>query len=67
MYYLDRDYVVQEYGYSEGNGWYQGHIGQMKAKASPTSRLAAVQYTDDKGDLHLRVYYQGVYHLSQNF
>ena len=67
MYYLDHDYIIQEYGYSEGNGWYQGQIGQMKAKASPTSCLAAVQYIGDKGDLHLRVYYQGAYRLSPNF
>ena len=64
MYYLDNDYVVQEYCYSEGRGWFLGEIGQMKARACYNSRLGAVVYGDDRGGIHIRVYYQGEYRPS---
>jgi hypothetical protein len=57
VYYLDAQYIVQEYGYTEGHGWYHGQTGDLKAKASPLSRLAAIFYHDQDGN-HLRVYYQ---------
>jgi len=63
VYYLDTNYIVQEYGYSEGRGWFQGEIGQLKAKAGHSSGLAAVVYGDDKGGVHLRVYYQADSHV----
>ena len=58
MYYLDDQYIVQEYCYTEGHGWYQGQTGEMKTKANPLSRLSAITYQDQEGT-HLRVYYQG--------
>ena len=69
MYYLDADYIVQEYCYTEKKGWYKGEIGQMKATATPAAGLAAVVFGSDvlgsgpKG-VHIRVYYQGKYLLS---
>lgn len=68
MYYLDTDYIVQEYCYTEGKSWYHGEINQLKAKATPAAGLAAVVYGSDvlghgeKG-VHIRVYYQGEYRL----
>jgi hypothetical protein len=63
VYFLDTDYVVQEFCYSDGKGWYRGEIGKQGAKASPASGLAAIAYGSDvlgageKG-VHIRVYYQ---------
>lgn len=64
MYYLDSHYTVQEYCYCEGRGWHQGEIGKLNAKASPNSRLAAIEYGDENGGVHLRIYYRGEYHSS---
>ena len=63
-YYLDEQYIVQEYCFTEGHGWYKGQTGELKAKASPQSRLGAIIYHHE-GHNHIRVYYQGEYHLSQ--
>ena len=63
MYYLDDQYIIQEYCYTEGHPWYQGSTGTLKAKASPLSRLGAIIYQDQEGN-HLRVYYQGEWNLS---
>ena len=63
MYYLDEQYIVQEYGYTESIGWFQGQTGSLKAKANPLSSLAAIAYVDQEG-IHLRVYYQGECNLS---
>jgi hypothetical protein len=63
VYYLDKDYMVQEYCYTEGKNWYPGVINQLKAKATPAAGLAAIAYGSDvlgageKG-VHIRVYYQ---------
>jgi len=63
VYFLDTDYVVQEYCFTHGKGWYRGDIGKQGAKASPASGLAAIAYGSDvlgageKG-VHIRVYYQ---------
>ena len=64
MYYLDTNYIVQELCYTDGKGWYSGAIGNMKAKATPGSGLAAIVF--GKAELgggedgeHIRVYYQG--------
>lgn len=68
VYYLDSDYIVQEYCYTEGKNWYKGEIGNKKAKAVPAAGLAAVVFGSDvlgsgeKG-VHIRVYYQSEYHL----
>lgn len=60
MYYLDFNYIVQELCYTEGKGWYQGEIGQMKAQATPAAGLAAAVYQNEN-HLYLYVYYQGEY------
>lgn len=60
MYYLDSDYILQEYCYSEGKGWFAGAIGEIKAKTCPNSRIGAIVY----GSGSIRVYYQSEYHLS---
>lgn len=64
VYYLDKDYMVQEYCYSQDKGkWYAGEINKLKAKATPAAGLAAIAYGSDvlgageKG-VHIRVYYQ---------
>lgn len=65
MYYLDAEYIIQEFAYTDGRGWYQGKAGELKAKANPSAGLAAVVKTYSTGpDYHSRVYYQGGYHLS---
>lgn len=58
LYSLDASYAVQESCYSEGKGWYPGDISQLSAKVCPTAGLAAVVFGDEKGGVHLRVYYQ---------
>lgn len=63
MYYLDREYTLQEYCYSEGGGWFAGAIGKMNIKTSTSTRIGAIQYGDDKGGVHIRVYYQGECYL----
>ena len=64
MYYLDREYTLQEYCYSEGRGWFTGEIGKMNVKTSTSTRIGAIQYGDDEGGVHIRVYYQGECYLS---
>ena len=59
MYYLDPEYILQEYCYSEGRGWFAGDIGKMNIRTSTNTRIGAVQYGDDEGGVHIRVYYQG--------
>jgi len=63
VYYLDREYTLQEYCYSEGGGWFAGAIGKMNIKTSTSTRIGAIQYGDDKGGVHIRVYYQGECYL----
>jgi hypothetical protein len=68
VYYLDIDYFIQEYCYSEGKGWYQGEVNQLNAQACPAAGLAAIAYGSevlDAGEegVHIRVYYQGEYRL----
>jgi len=58
LYYLDTSDILQEYCFTAGKGWFQGEISQLKVKCVPTAGLAAVEYGDDKGGVHLRVYYQ---------
>ncbi|KAH7905261.1 fungal fucose-specific lectin-domain-containing protein [Hygrophoropsis aurantiaca] len=55
VYYLDRDYVLQEYCYSEGSGWYARSIGSMNIIAAHSTRLAAVYYGPG---CHIRIYLQ---------
>jgi hypothetical protein len=63
LYYLDTEYVVQEFCFTEGKGWYPGEIGALGAKATPGSGLAATVHGlmelggGDEGE-HIRVYYQ---------
>lgn len=62
VYYLDTNYLVQEYAYTGGK-WVQGEINKLGARATPNSGLAAVVFGSDvlghgeKG-VHIRVYYQ---------
>ena len=60
VYFLDSEYIVQEYCFTEGKNWYPGEVGKLKARASPLSRLSAVVYRGGESEgLHIRVYYQG--------
>jgi hypothetical protein len=63
VYYLDSQYLLQEYCYSKGKNWYPGKAGEAKIKASPVTRLSAIVYNDAEGR-HIRVYYQGERGLS---
>ncbi|KAF9778045.1 hypothetical protein BJ322DRAFT_1222067 [Thelephora terrestris] len=64
VYYIDTEYVLQEYCHTDGKGWYPGEIGLLRAKVTPGSGLAAIVYGplelgggEEPGD-HIRVYYQ---------
>lgn len=63
MYYLDQNYVVHEFCYTEGKGWYQGEVNVLGATATPAAGLAAV-VNEDSGGVVLRVYYQRKYRPS---
>jgi hypothetical protein len=65
VYYLDSSYIVQEYCYSLGKGWYQGQISQVGAKAAPSAGLTASIYIDQNGGIQIHVFYQGEYRLFQ--
>jgi hypothetical protein len=56
VYYLDRDYILQEYCYFEGRGWYSGSIGSMNINVAHKTRLAAIYYGPE---CHIRIYLQG--------
>jgi hypothetical protein len=63
LYYLDKDYLVQEHCFSHGKGWYRGEISKLDARATPGSGLAAIAYGSDvlgagENGVHIRVYYQ---------
>ena len=63
MFYLDTDFAVREYCYSEGRGWYPGGIGKLGAKANHHGGLAAIAYGTGvlgagEDGAHIRVYYQ---------
>jgi len=62
VYYLDHQYIIQEYCYTEGKGWFAGQIGETNTRTSTNSRIGAVQY----GGVHVRVYYQRENYLSSN-
>jgi hypothetical protein len=66
VYYLDLDYVIQEFRFVEGKGWSEGDVGNLKIKATPGAGLAAVVYLTgntpgSRPDDHIHVYYQGEY------
>ena len=63
LYYLDSSNIIQEYCYASGTGWYQGTLGNLNVKANPSTGLAAVEYTDDDGGIHIRLFYVGGYNL----
>jgi len=62
VYYLDTNYFVQEYCFTD-NKWYQGEVNKLGARAVPSAGLAAAAFGVDvhgvgeKG-VHIRVYYQ---------
>lgn len=56
VYYLDSNYTIQEFCYTEGKGWYQGEVGKMNVKALPGAGLAAV--VQENNGVALHVYYQ---------
>ncbi|SJL14340.1 uncharacterized protein ARMOST_17796 [Armillaria ostoyae] len=59
VYYLDGQYVLQEYCYSAHKGrWFPGELGDMKIQAATNTSIAAIQYGDDCGGVHIRVYCQ---------
>ncbi|SJL06968.1 uncharacterized protein ARMOST_10310 [Armillaria ostoyae] len=59
VYYLDEQYVLQEYCYSADKGrWFPGELGGMKIQAATNTSIAAIQYGDDQGGVHICVYCQ---------
>ncbi|KAK0438157.1 fungal fucose-specific lectin-domain-containing protein [Desarmillaria tabescens] len=59
VYYLDEQYVLQEYCYSADQGkWFPGELGNMKIQAATNTSIAAMQYGDDRGGVYIRVYCQ---------
>ncbi|KAK0216586.1 fungal fucose-specific lectin-domain-containing protein [Armillaria nabsnona] len=59
VYYLDEQYVLQEYCDSADKGrWFPGELGGMKIQAATNTSIAAIQYGDDRGGVHIRVYCQ---------
>ncbi|KAK0485377.1 fungal fucose-specific lectin-domain-containing protein [Armillaria luteobubalina] len=59
VYYLDEQYVLQEYCYSADKGrWFPGELGGMRIQAATNTSIAAIQYGDDRGGVHIRVYCQ---------
>ncbi|KAK0184055.1 fungal fucose-specific lectin-domain-containing protein [Armillaria mellea] len=59
VYYLDEQYILQEYCYSADKGrWFPGELGDMKIQAATNTSIAAIQYGDDQGGVHIRVYCQ---------
>ncbi|OJA19207.1 hypothetical protein AZE42_06768 [Rhizopogon vesiculosus] len=59
VYYLDEQYFLQEYCYSADKGhWFLGELGNMQIQAATNTSIAAFQYGDDQGGVHIRVYCQ---------
>ncbi|PBK79072.1 hypothetical protein ARMGADRAFT_1093487 [Armillaria gallica] len=59
VYYLDEQYVLQEYCYSaHKGGWFSGELGDMKIQAATDMSIAAIQYGDECGGVYIRVYCQ---------
>jgi hypothetical protein len=58
VYYLDSNYDVHEYRYTEGRGWSEGQVS-VTARSAPGAGLAATFY-EGGGNVHIRVYYQEV-------
>ncbi|KIJ39831.1 hypothetical protein M422DRAFT_257432 [Sphaerobolus stellatus SS14] len=58
VYYLDSNHILQEYCYTSGKGWYPGEVGNLGVQAAQNTKIAAVEYGDSNGGVHLRVYCQ---------
>ncbi|KAK6329776.1 hypothetical protein TWF730_006075 [Orbilia blumenaviensis] len=54
LYYLSPDFVIQEHRYTEAKGWLPGTLESLEVSATPSSRLAAVEWSGN-----IRVYFQG--------
>ena len=60
VYYIDGNNVLQEHCWSADKGcWFAGEIGAMCFKACPDTRLGALEFGDQHGGVHIRVYCQG--------
>ncbi|KAK0216588.1 hypothetical protein EDD85DRAFT_798383 [Armillaria nabsnona] len=55
VYYLDEQYVLQEYCYSAHKGrWFSDELGDMKIQAATDTSIAAIQYGDECGSVHIQ-------------
>jgi len=55
IYHLGPGNVLQEYAYSDSEGWQYGNLHNLKIVLDPTSSLAAIRHLNGCKD----VYYQG--------
>ncbi|THH31406.1 hypothetical protein EUX98_g2796 [Antrodiella citrinella] len=59
LYYLNQQYILQEYILSKSKGvWYTGSLGSMNIQAAPNTSFAAVHHGRQGDGLYIRVYYQ---------